>query len=314
MTSRGWGLLRASWLLLAVVLLSPISPLVLIGIPLAILLLSFCSRDLMALVVAAVILATVFTGVPELDRAFWVAERGWALLVGGAFVLATLARPTDRVISRALYALVTVLALLLVHSLFRPGLASELDWWMSTELRNAAGRAYDLFSTLSASSRDGWSDRFGATVFGWAEVQVALYPAFLALASVAALEVGWFVVGRFWGTRAALGPFRDFRFSDQLVWVLIAGLVLLILPIGDVAGRIGENAMLFMGGLYLVRGVAVIAWLAAATITSTWVAALWAVCALLLYPMVAGAALAIGLSDTWLDLRARLRRSLLRRQ
>jgi hypothetical protein len=312
-TNRGWGLLRVSWLLAAVVLISPISPVVLVGIPLAVLLLAFCGRDLLALVIAAVILATAFTGMPETGRAFWVAERGWALLMGGSFVLVTLVRPRDRVISRALFALAAVFGLILVHALFRPGLVTELDWWMAAELRDAAGRAFDLFSSLPASSRGGWAERFSATVYGWAEVQVVVYPAFLALASVAALEVGWFVVGRFWGARSALGPFRDFRFSDQLVWVLIAGLAMLVLPIGELAGRLGENAMLFMGGLYLVRGIAVMAWLAAATITSAWVAAFWALCAVLLYPMVAGAALAIGLSDTWLDLRARLRRSLVRR-
>ena len=314
MTSRGWAMLRASWLILAVVLLSPISPLVLVGVPLALLLLSFCNRELMALVVAAVILATVFTGMPDASRALWIAERGWALLLGGAFVLATLARPRDRVISRSLYALGAVFAVIALHSLFQPDLVSELDWWVAGELRDAAGRAYDVFSALSASGESAWAERFGATVFQWAEVQVAVYPAFLALASVAALEVGWFVVSRFWGTRASLGPLKEFRFADQLVWVLIAGLALLVLPIGGLAGRLGENAMLFMGGLYLVRGIAVMAWVAAATITSTWVAAMWAICALLLYPMVAGAALAIGLSDTWLDLRARLRHSLARRQ
>ena len=314
MTGRGWALFRASWLLLAVVLLSPISPLVLVGVPLALLLLAFCSRELLALVVAAVILATAFTGMPDVGRALWVAERGWALLLGGAFVIATLARPRDRLISRALYALAVVVAVIAVHSLFRPGLVSELDWWVASELRDAAGRAYDVFNAISASGQNSWAERFGATVFDWAEVQVILYPAFLALASIAALEVGWFVVSRFWGTRSALGPFRDFRFSDQLIWVLIGGLVMLVLPIGSLSGRIGENAMLFMGGLYLVRGIAVMAWLAAATITSTWVAALWTICALLLYPIVAGAALAIGISDTWLDLRTRLKYSLIRRK
>ena len=305
--------MRASWLVLAVVLLSPISPLVLVGIPLALLLLAFCNRELLPLVVAAVILATVFAGMPDIGRGLWIAERGFALLLGGAFVLASLARPLDRVISRALYALAAVFLIIAAHALFRPGLVSELDWWVAGELRTAAGRAYDLFTSLSASGTNAWAERLGATVFDWAEVQVVLYPAFLALAAIAALEVGWFVVGRFWGARSPLGPLKEFRFSDQLVWVLIAGLALLVLPIGGLAGRLGENAMLFMGGLYMIRGIAVMAWLAAATITSGWVAAVWALCALLLYPMVAGAALAIGLSDTWLDLRTRLRRSLARR-
>ncbi|MGW8283185.1 MAG: hypothetical protein ACWGON_07790, partial [Gemmatimonadota bacterium] len=75
------------------------------------------------------------------------------------------------------------------------------------------------------------------------------------------------------------------------------------------AFRIGENATLFMGALYLVRGVAILLWVGAATVTSVWSGVFLGLAALLLYPLVLGAALVLGLSDTWFDLRARLSRA-----
>ncbi len=312
MTLRGWAFLRATWLVLAVVFLSPVNPFVLVGVPLALLLLAFCSREIPAILLAAALLAFAFMGAPESGRTIWIAERGWALLLGGAFVIATLWRPRDRVISRSIYTLATVFGLLAVYATLRPSLLVELDWWVAAELRNAAGRAYDMLSSISTASGQTWAERVGHTLYEWADVQASVYPAFLALASVAALEVGWYVVCRFWGARVTLGPLREFRFSDQLVWVLVLGLALLVLPVGEFAGRVGENATLFMGALYLVRGVAVLVWVAAATITSAWTAALWGLFVIVLYPVVAGAAVAIGLSDTWLDLRGRLRRAMAR--
>jgi hypothetical protein len=75
------------------------------------------------------------------------------------------------------------------------------------------------------------------------------------------------------------------------------------------AFRVGENATLFMGGLYLLRGAAILLWIGAAAATSIWSGVLLSLAALLLYPVVLGTALVLGLSDTWIDLRARLSRA-----
>jgi predicted signal transduction protein with EAL and GGDEF domain len=134
-----------------------------------------------------------------------------------------------------------------------------------------------------------------------ADLEVLLYPAMLALASLAALAVAW------WGYRRlverngdALAPMRDFRFADHLVWLLIVGVALLIVPLGDVASRAGANLATFMAALYVLRGAAIVVALSNA---GGFAAFLMGVMAVLLLPLFAGAALVIGLSDTWLDLR-----------
>jgi hypothetical protein len=143
----------------------------------------------------------------------------------------------------------------------------------------------------------------------WVGFQQDVYPAMLSLATVAALGLAWFGFDRLSGRFHGPGPIREFRFSDHLIWLLIGGLALLILPLGGLAFRVGENAALFMGGLYLLRGAAILLWIGASAATSVWSAVLLAMAALFLYPVILGTALVLGLSDTWLDLRTRLSRA-----
>lgn len=301
MSERGWALLRAGGLVLVVALLSPLSPVVLAFVPLAVLLLAYQPRRPTALVLAATILLLAFGSAPQDPSPLWYASRGWALCLGGAFVAAGLVLARSRLLARSLAALAGTLGIVAVSGLLRPGLLNELDWWVGEELGSAARAAARMFGGSEL-----WQ-RLGTSVAEIVEVQVLLYPALLALASLAALGVGWYVVERFEGGGEPLAPLREFRFSDQLVWVLIGGLLLFLLPAGDLAARLGENAVVFMGGLYLLRGLAILVWFGAAVVTSGWAAALWVVAALLFYPVIVGAALLMGLSDTWLHLRERLR-------
>ena len=95
---------------------------------------------------------------------------------------------------------------------------------------------------------------------------------------------------------------RECRFADHLVWVLIAGAILLVVPIGDVAARVGANLATFMAVLYVLRGASIVIALTGVGGAGMF---LMGVMAVLLLPLVASAALIIGLSDTWLDLRRR---------
>lgn len=290
---------RATGLAVAVVLLSPISPLVLVCVPLAVLLVAFHSGNSFALGLGALILAAAFVGVGRDPPPLWYAERAWALFLGGGFVVATLVLERGGVVIRSFGALAVALGAVLLSGLFRPVLLAELDWRVGNELGKAASTAYQWVGGGA------WEDAAPAfrEVLG---IQTVVYPALLGLASMAALGVGWYVLTRLRGAGEALGPLREFRFSDQLIWILIGGLLLFLLPVGEPAARLGENFMVFMGGLYLLRGVAILAWVAAALVTSAWTGVLWVLAAFLLYPLVAGAALVLGLSDTWLDVRARL--------
>lgn len=304
MSGRGWALVRALGLAIAVVALAPLSPLVLVFVPLAVFLLAYHFRNPVAVGVAALVLLAAFGGVPEDPSPVWYAERAWALLVAGGFIVAGVLRPSAGVLVRSLAGIGVGIGAVGVSSALRPGLISSVDWWVETQMSRVADEA----TTWLGQGSEGWTG-LGAAVREVIEVQVLLYPALLALATLAALAVGWYVVDRLSGAGEALGPLREFRFRDELVWLLIAGLLLFLLPVGEVAERLGENVMAFMGGLYLLRGVAVLLWVGAALVTSGWIAALWAAAALLFYPVVVGAALLMGLTDTWLDLRERLRRA-----
>lgn len=96
-------------------------------------------------------------------------------------------------------------------------------------------------------------------------------------------------------------PFVEFRFNDHLIWVLIVLVV---------AGQLGQaswlsvftaNLLIVMGGLYAARGLAV---------AQTGLRRLSPLFAMVLYllsfPILPLALFAIGVADTWLDLRRRM--------
>jgi hypothetical protein len=100
------------------------------------------------------------------------------------------------------------------------------------------------------------------------------------------------------------GRFEEFRFSDHLVWVVIAGLVGLLFA-GDtrVAGP-ASSLLAFGTGLYALRGSAVLAF--ALHSAPRMFIVLLMVGAVFLVPFaVVGVAL-LGLADIWLDFRRRL--------
>lgn len=300
MTPRGWTLLRAALLVVAVALTAPVSPLVLVGVPLAVQLLAFDRRDPAALVAGGLILLLAFGGVGESHDPVWFAERGWALLLGGGFVAATVVAEEAGVLVRSVAALGVAVAGLVATGLLRPGLAAELDWWIERELTSAAVAASGWLEAVGAGGAGGVSLE---QVLAW---QGLLYPAFLGFASLAGLAVAWFLERRLAGRQETLGPFREFRFADGLVWVAILGLVLFLVPAGEVISRLAQNALVFMGGLYVLRGVAVLFWLGAAMAGSGWTAAMWLVAGVLLYPLALIVALMLGVGDTWMDVRQRL--------
>ncbi len=300
MNSRRWTLLRAIALSVGVILLSPVSPLILVCLPVAVLLLAYEARNPLALALAVVIVALAFRGAGTATSPVWYWERAWALLVAGGFVLAGLLSRETSLVRRSVAAVAIAFGVVAVVGALRPALLAEVDWWIGAQFDRAALAMYqwlqlggDVALTVSGAVR------------GVAEIQTLIYPALLGLASLCALAVAWYVVRRLDGVESVLGTFKDFRFSDQLAWLLILGLALFVLPVGQLATRLGENVVAFMGGLYLLRGAAVLLWLGATVVTSGWSIALWALAALLLYPLVLGAALVMGLSDTWLDLRNR---------
>lgn len=300
MSRRSGSLRRAIALAAAVVFLAPLSPIVLVCVPTAVVLLASRPRRVGVLVLAAALLLVAFLGAGE-PTPLWYAERAWALLVAGAFVIWGAFAPGRGLLARSAAAVATAFGLVGVASALRPRLLAEVDWWIGAQFERAALAAYQWFQ-VGGEAWTAVADAVRAVV----EMQTVLYPALLGLGTLCALGVASHVADRAGGSESRLAPLREFRFADQLVWLLVAGLLLFVLPIGHWATRVGENVMAFMGGLYLLRGAAVLAWLGAAVATSGWSTALLLLAAVLFYPVALGAALVMGVSDTWLDLRNRL--------
>jgi hypothetical protein len=308
MTARGWTLARATLLVGAVVLLSPVSPVFLVFVPLALLLLAFRSGDWVSVAIAAVILGLGFAG-SRPGGIEWYVPRAWSLMAGGTFVAVTTVQGKDRLLGRALAAVILALAIVLALGIARPSVIQNVDWWVASEIRHAAMVAGGILEQIQVGADPEVRRQLEGAIRRWVAFQQDVYPAMLSLATLAALGLAWFGLERLSGTVRSPGAVRDFRFSDHLVWLLIGGLAMLVLPLGGAAFRVGENAALFMGGLYLLRGTAILVWVGAAAVTSVWSGVLLTVAAVLLYPVVLGTALVLGLSDTWLDLRGRLSRA-----
>lgn len=141
-------------------------------------------------------------------------------------------------------------------------------------------------------------------VYETVEIQASVFPALLGITSMAALGVAWWGYVRLSsGSDQGLGPLRDFRFNDHLVWVFITGLVLILPRWGEIVARVGANAVVFMGALYAVRGAAVILFLSGGLSLLGYVLLVFGL--LFVPPLVLMGALVIGLGDTWLDVRSK---------
>jgi hypothetical protein len=139
---------------------------------------------------------------------------------------------------------------------------------------------------------------------GVAAARVSVFPALLFIESIAALGVVWWAIARLSGDRRrVLAPLRDFRFNDHLVWVLVAGMMLVLAQTGAALARVGTNAIVLMVALYALRGAAV--WLFVTGGISVLGAAVFVVLLIFLPQVILGTAALIGIGDTWLDLRAR---------
>jgi hypothetical protein len=133
----------------------------------------------------------------------------------------------------------------------------------------------------------------------------ALLPAVLVIEALLGLALAWTAYHRI--ARHPLGPaprpFAAFRFSDQFVWALVAGLALALAPVPPLAA-IGANLLLVAIALYAARGAAVVR--AGARAVPGPVAAAIVIASVFLLAFVAGGLTLLGVADTWLDFRRRL--------
>jgi hypothetical protein len=261
---------------------------------------------------------------------FYNLVRGWSLLLAGSFGFVCLFGPNRPFFPRALLALVITLALALIMSLAGPVSMSQASKTVADELARRDAASMSMLKSLIQDYPKWWSD-WSAKLPQLAETPdvmdkalavlsaagTAVFPALLALESLAALALAWATYHRLGRARlgAPLRPLREFRFNDQLVWGLIVGLTIMLLPTLSAFRGLGENLLVFFGALYAVRGFGVLTWfmaprnlgIALAVGFIMLCAPVIQVFAFLGFMLIGVASLALGLGDTWADWRSRVR-------
>ena len=239
--------------------------------------------------------------------------RGWAVLLAASFGLVCLWSTSMPFFARALFSVGIAVGIGFVLALSSPsGIArfqhaggeeftrrvsatvQQIDEGRSSqEWRDLA----DRLPVLDQLNDDSESMMRRLPLFS-----ASLLPALLALESLAILALGWGIFQRISPVSIGppLAPLSEFRFNDQLVWGLAVGATLSLLPAFGEGRNAGYNLLLFFGALYLIRGIGVLAWMSRGRYVY--------IVILGLVPQVfLIVTLALGLGDTWLDLRRRAR-------
>ncbi len=298
-SSMGGGWRRAVILFVLLALTSMVPAGMLVSVPLLILIGVGGLRST-ALVVATVV--AMFVTLAGQRDPLWYAERGWAVLLGGFFAASSIGFPRWRLVSRSLAAVGGSGVVAGVFYLLRADAWSNLDWGVNDRLSVVLGNVLQGLEVV----REGQavSPALVAAVYRTVELQAAVFPAVLALESMAALGVAWWLYRRLgFHDDQGLAPVRQFAFNDHLVWVLIAGLVLVVTRMSDGAVRVGANLAVFMTALYALRGAGVVAFVNGGL--SLFGALMFVLGVLFAAPVVVGFAALLGIADTWLNLRAR---------
>jgi hypothetical protein len=240
---------------------------------------------------------------------------GWAFVLAASFGAMLMAPVGRSFLPKALAALALAVAIGGILVMFSPeGMAGVVaamagEFGERSELAMAAWR--------EVTSTPEWQDLLrdspmAARVFSdeavvrqsaqLRELGGRIAPAALALESLAAMAVAWSFYHRV--GRARLGPplarLRDLRFNDALVWGVVAGLVIVVLPMSGVTRTIGINLLVFFGALYAMRGMGVLVWFLS---PGRWMTVFLVVFTLVFWWVVGSVAAAVGLGDTWFDWR-----------
>src|SRR5579885_2039259 len=283
------------------------------------------------LAVAWVAIAVLLTApAPASADPFYNLARGWSLLLAGSFGLMCLFGTARPFFPRALIALGATLGLAMIMSLVGPVTLSQATKIVGDEFARRNNETVSMMNQAISTHPKEWEQLTKsmprlAQAPAEAEKDLSLaseaglvvFPALLALESLAALAMAWAIYHRL--GRARLGPplrpLREFRFNDQLVWGLIVGLTIMLLPTLTALNGAGKNLLLFFGAMYALRGLGVLSWFTKPgrlrVLTVVGVVLLFAPVVNLLvvlgFLMLGVAALALGLGDTWADWRGRAR-------
>jgi hypothetical protein len=334
-SERGWGkllLALAAFLFLPHVppftALLPVEETLLLLLPAlaACCLVGWWAGGRLLLAVACVALAIRVLALDAAPGSFYNLVRGWSLLVAGGFGLICLLGAHRPFFPRALATLALALVLVSAIGLRGPLTPSRAGQAVQAEFARRNAAATTMFRTVVQEHPEIMQrmpeagtmlTEFDQRLRETSETGTQLFPSLLLLESLIALALAWTTYHRIARTRlgAPLGPLKDFRFNDQLVWGLIAGLAIVFLPALDFIEVVGRNLLVFFGALYAIRGFGVLSWfLAPGVLAATLMvgfAMLWwpvlSVVAISGFVLLTLAAFGLGLGDTWADWRRRAR-------
>jgi predicted membrane protein DUF2232 len=244
--------------------------------------------------------------------------RAWAIVLAASFGLFSLLSSATPFFVRAMASVGVTLAVALTIALSSPsGIARFQHAGGEEFMRRTAvtlGRFQEKWDTEQWKNLTARAPLLQAADDWTVDIErelpkrtIPLIPALLAIESLAALGLAWGVYHRLSAVRIGppMGPLTEFRFNDQIIWALAVGLTLSLLPAFSDGRNAGFNLLLFFGALYAVRGLGVLAWISKGRYVFIIVLSLIPQGVFLLGVL----ALALGLGDTWLDLRRRARAS-----
>jgi hypothetical protein len=242
--------------------------------------------------------------------------RGWVMLLVASFGAVSLWSAATPFFVRAMAAIGLAVGVAFAIALASPGGVDRVKHAVGDELTRRSGESIEALHQLASTPMwIGWSEKSPSLdeVAERSESQLRavpthaanLLPALLALQSLAGLAIAWALYHRLSPVQVGpeLGPLKEFRFNDQLVWGLAVGATLCLLPSFVEGKNAGLNLLLFFGALYLARGLGVMAWMSRGKVLFVVVVLM----AFLVPPIFGVLAIALGLGDTWLDWRRRVR-------
>lgn len=242
--------------------------------------------------------------------------RGWAILLAACFGLVSLWSTATPFFVRALAAVALATGVGFIIALAAPSGIARFQHAAGEELTRRVSTTIERIQQSmdtpewqqlagKVPALDTWNDESEAVMRAIPDQSASLLPALLALESLAALALGWGISQRLSAVKIGprIGPLTEFRFNDQLVWAVAVGATLCLLPAFADGRTAGLNLLVFFGALYLIRGLGVMAWIARGRYAVIVILSLIPQVCLMLGVL----ALALGLGDTWLDLRRRAR-------
>jgi len=244
-------------------------------------------------------------------------SRGWVLLLSGAFGLICVLGREKPFFPRALAATALAAGMGFLLLLAGPSRLDDLGRTAANEFSrrlDVVTREYDARSRTPEWQEFARKFPNAIAVIERGEGQLpemargalTVFPALLGLQSLALLALAWALYHR--ASRVRIGPalhsLAEFRFSDQLVWGVVLGVTMLVVPSLREARNVGLNLVVFFGALYALRGLGVLSWFLAPGKPTP---VLLVIAAVVAGPVVGIFALGLGLADTWIDWRGRMR-------